>query len=146
MVAFTSAAAPPSVTEAGVAEVPLYIVDVPLTVTVWPTSDVACWLDMPVSCVLMLVSSLVWFCDCSTWENCASWVTKSVPCAGCVGSWFFSCATSSWRNSSVLTAGAVALEELDDEVVPVSEWVPFTVVVIAVVFLRARSGPAPEKG
>jgi hypothetical protein len=70
----------------------------PWTVTVFPTRRVVSLLLSPESCVDMLPSAEVWFSDCSTCANCASWVTKSVPCVGWSGSWLDSWATRSVRN------------------------------------------------
>ena len=41
------------------------------------------------------VSDVDCWTDCSTSENCESWVTNSVSSVGLSGSWFFSCAMSS---------------------------------------------------
>ncbi len=42
-------------------------------------------------------------CSVSTWVNCAVWVRNCVLSAGFIGSWYFSCATSSLRNVSWLS-------------------------------------------
>src|ERR1035437_4700636 len=55
------------------------------------------------------------FMDCSSCWNCASWVRNWVPSAGFMGSWFWSWATRSCRNMSLVTSvELVAVVVLDE--------------------------------
>jgi hypothetical protein len=64
-------------------------------VTVRPISESACASAEVCSICSSLV--LIWM-DCSTWLKAASWATYCVESIGLVGSWFFICATRSFRN------------------------------------------------
>src|SRR5690606_30119208 len=91
---------PPSRTATTPPDVSLTDVTTPATepsaeVMVWPSSAPACATAVPCSsCDSFWLTCTV----CSTWENVASWATYWVESIGCVGSWFFSSATSNLRN------------------------------------------------
>ena len=75
----------------------------PGTITLWPTSEAPCSACISVNCddsdctvvfsVLMPVTVLI----------CAIWLVTWALSIGLSGSWFFICATSSFRKVSALT-------------------------------------------
>src|SRR3954470_10309814 len=75
---------------------------------------------------------------CSSDENCAIWAMLSLSSEGFIGSWFFICATMSFRKSSLpRTLGSLFLAVAD---VAVAAAVVVVVVVGSIAMVRAPWG------